>query len=95
MPVKYSVAPDAVRYVLSLSLCTHAALETLLARNINPTYLLDRLFYAVTRVRQEAAAEVTAPGGKAQSEAQGASGKGTAFNANAGGKKGLKHRNKR
>jgi TRIC channel len=57
IPVKYSAARDTARYVLSLGLCSHAALETLLARNLNPTYVLDRLFYAVTRVRQDAAPE--------------------------------------
>lgn len=95
VPVRFAAsAPDAVRYALSLSLCSHAALETLLARNINPTYLFDRLFYAVTRVRQKTAAElVAAPGRKAQ--AHGANGNGSAFNANAGGKNVLKYRGKR
>jgi hypothetical protein len=54
VPLKYSATRDSARYALSMSLCTHAALETLLARSMNATYPLDRLFYTVTRVRAEA-----------------------------------------
>lgn len=60
VPMKYSAARDTARYVLSLSLCTHAALDMLLARNMNPTYILDRMFYALTRVREEASSEFSA-----------------------------------
>lgn len=60
VPVKYYAARDTARYALSLSLCTHAALDMLLERSMNPTYVLDRLFYALTRVREEASSEFSA-----------------------------------
>lgn len=60
VPVKYSATRDTARYALSLSLCTHAALDMLLERSMNPTYVLDRLFYALTRVREEASSEFSA-----------------------------------
>lgn len=73
VPVKYSAARDAARYALSLSLCTHAALDMLLDRSMNPTYILDRLFYAVTRVREEASSEFSALATETESRLQSAS----------------------
>jgi TRIC channel len=53
VPVKYSVSRDHARYVLSLLLCTHAFVETLIGRHVNPTYVFEKLLYAVSGVRAE------------------------------------------
>jgi TRIC channel len=59
--MKYSISRDDARFLLSLSLCLHAAFETLLGRNVNPTYLLDSLFYTITGVRFHPVPEPTIP----------------------------------
>lgn len=53
VPITYSIARDSARYALSLGLCCHAALETILARHVNPVYLVEKFLYALTRVRSE------------------------------------------
>jgi hypothetical protein len=58
--LKYSISRDDARFFLSLALCLHAALETLLGRTMNPTFVLDALFYAVTGVRFDPLPEPTA-----------------------------------
>lgn len=101
VPVKYSTARDTARYALSMSLCTHAALETLLARNMNPTYVADRLFYAMTRVREEPAPEIsaaqypTANGKDAHTDGHSAARKVSSATSSNSGKKGLRQRGKR
>jgi hypothetical protein len=57
--MKYSISRDDARFLLSLSLCLHAAFETLVGRNVNPTYLLDTFFYTVTGVRFDPVPEPT------------------------------------
>lgn len=69
VPLKYTAARDTARYMLSLGLCTHAALDMLLGRSINPTYVLDRLFYAITRVREETSPEFARLASVAESQA--------------------------
>lgn len=50
VPMRYTLEKDDARYIISLALCVHAALETLWGRHINPMFLLERLFYTITRV---------------------------------------------
>lgn len=57
--LKYAIHRDEARYWISLALCTHAAMETLYGRHLNPVWPLEEIFFALTRVTKETVVEET------------------------------------
>lgn len=49
-----TVDRDEMRFAVSMALCTHAALETLYGRHVNPLYPVEEVLYALTGVRKVA-----------------------------------------
>lgn len=43
---------EEVRFAIAVALCTHAALETLYGRHVNPLYPIEQVLYALTGVRK-------------------------------------------
>lgn len=43
---------DDMRFVVSMALCTHAALETFYGRHVNPVFFLEEIFFALTGVQK-------------------------------------------
>lgn len=46
------VGKDEMRFAVCVGLCTHAMLETLYGRHVNPLYFLEEVFFAVTGVQK-------------------------------------------
>lgn len=49
IPLRKAWPRDRVRFTISICLCCHAFIEALIGRHINPMYLFENAFYAVTR----------------------------------------------
>lgn len=47
-----TVGKDDMRFAVSLGLCTHAMMETLYGRHVNPLYFLEEVFFALTGVQK-------------------------------------------
>lgn len=49
LPLRKAWPRDSVRFGIAICLCTHAFVEALVGRHINPLYLIENAFYAITR----------------------------------------------
>lgn len=92
IPLQYNATREAARFAISLVLCSHAALETLWGKHINPVYIFEEFMYAVTRVQPVSESSnsgtttqssVPASGASTNPHSSTSSGKSTAVNSSA------------
>lgn len=62
VPFEWGFQRDDMRFAVSFMLCTHAMLETLYGRHVNPVWGLERVLYAVTGVNGSTESEVCVDG---------------------------------
>lgn len=52
LPLRAVIHRDHARFAIALALCSHAFVEALIGRHVNPLYALESVFYAVARLER-------------------------------------------